>query len=138
MKLFRAAPTRFVATTDTMSQYANPSTYEQQNDESLNRLFNKVHSLVCWLTKVLTEAPSDDQHSLRCGPAALLDRRHGRFTVCGRAHTQSSAADRFATSLRSTANKLSSEVVRYSRSHRLTTYIVGAFVLLWLLWYFFL
>ncbi|KAI3623993.1 hypothetical protein GLX27_002750 [Malassezia furfur] len=99
-----------------MSQYANPSTYEQQNDESLNRLFNKVHSLRQVTINIHSDA--DQQRS-------LID-------------DTSSAADRFATSLRSTANKLSSEVVRYSRSHRLTTYIVGAFVLLWLLWYFFL
>lgn len=43
-----------------MSQYANPSTYEQQNDESLNRLFNKVHSLVCRLALALTKAPSNN------------------------------------------------------------------------------
>ena len=29
-----------------MAVYDNPNTYEQQNDESLNRLFNKVRSLV--------------------------------------------------------------------------------------------
>lgn len=32
-----------------MAQYARQPTYEQQNDESLDRLFNKVHSLVCFL-----------------------------------------------------------------------------------------
>ncbi|KAI3617903.1 hypothetical protein CBS9595_003812 [Malassezia furfur] len=99
-----------------MSQYANPSTYEQQNDESLNRLFNKVHSL----RQVTINIHSDSEQQ-----RSVID-------------DTSSAVDRFAANLRSTANKLSSEVIRYSRSHRLTTYIVGAFVLLWLLWYFFL
>lgn len=40
-------PDRLSATITIMASYANPSTYEQQNDDSLNRLFNKVHSLVC-------------------------------------------------------------------------------------------
>ena len=38
-----------------MAGYANPSTYEQQNEDSLNRLFNKVHSLVRAQKRRLTQ-----------------------------------------------------------------------------------
>lgn len=40
--------------------------------------------------------------------------------------------------MRLTANKMTNEVVKYSRSHRLTVSIVGGMVLLWALWFFFL
>lgn len=51
---------------------------------------------------------------------------------------QSNTFDQFTANLRATANKMSREVVRNVRSHRLSVSIVAAIVFLWALWYFFL
>ncbi|AXA50929.1 golgi vesicular membrane trafficking protein [Malassezia restricta] len=98
------------------SSYSNQHTHEQQNDDSLNRLFNKVHSLREITLHIHNDA--EQQHSL------LQD--------------TSSAFDQVRLQVSSSARQFADKIAQYTGSHRITAAIVGGFVGLWALWFFFL
>ncbi|SHO79589.1 Uncharacterized protein MSYG_3939 [Malassezia sympodialis ATCC 42132] len=98
-----------------MAVYDNPNTYEQQNDESLNRLFNKVRSL-----REVTVNIHEDADQQR----GLIGETSNTF-------------DQLGASLTFTAKQFAHKVTNYAGSHRVTTGIVGSLVVLWALWFFF-
>ncbi|PWN47933.1 hypothetical protein IE53DRAFT_223070 [Violaceomyces palustris] len=86
--------------------------YEQQNDSSLDQLYNKVSSL----RSVTVDIHNDSE------------RQRSRIS------TTSDQFDNFSSSLARTSNHFSRTIVNGARQHRLTLYIVAGFVALWLLW----
>lgn len=92
-------------------------TYEQQNDSALDALYSKVSSL-----RSVTIDIHNDSENQRSG---LLSNTSDQF-------------DNFGAQLQHTSNHFSRTVVNGARQHRLTLYIVGGFVGLWLLYKLFL
>ncbi|KAJ9475516.1 Bet1-like protein [Pseudozyma hubeiensis] len=92
-------------------------TYEQQNDSALDALYSKVSSL-----RSVTIDIHNDSESQRAG---LLSQTSDQF-------------DQFGAQLQRTSNHFSRTIVNGARQHRLTLYVVGGFVGLWLLYKLFL
>lgn len=88
-------------------------TYEQQNDSALDALYSKVSSL-----RSVTIDIHNDSENQRAG---LLSQTSDQF-------------DQFGAQLQRTSNHFSRTIVNGARQHRLTLYVVGAFVGLWLLY----
>ncbi|KAN0062852.1 hypothetical protein ACQY0O_004673 [Thecaphora frezii] len=87
--------------------------YEQQNDQALDALYSKVSSL-----RSVTLDIHDDSQRQRTGLLA----------------TTSDQFDNFGNSLSRTSGHFTRTLANGARNHRLTLYIVAAFVGLWLLW----
>lgn len=88
-------------------------TYEQQNDSALDALYSKVSSL-----RSVTIDIHNDSENQRAG---LLAQTSDSF-------------DSFSNQLTRTSNHFSRTIAQGARQHRLTLYIVGGFVGLWLLY----
>ena len=111
-------------------------TYEEQNDASLNKLYDKVKNLVS-----KAPAPGPSRSLTPLSPPGIPIQRGVTTDIYSDAESQreglladaSQSFDNFAARLQNTSQKFTRSIVN-ARGNRLMLYIVGGVVLLFLLY----